>query len=132
MSTGEKTNGAVCGHPKRSGEPCQAKPTTDGRCFWHSERFTPEEKHAAVTRGGYIATRQSVLAKIETPASLATEEGARQLIEQTIDQVRTGQISPNVANAIGYLTSVGLKLAELKLSAEIAALEAELARMNRR
>jgi hypothetical protein len=132
MSTGEKTNGVVCGHPKRSGEPCQATPTTDGKCYWHSDRVTPEERMAAAVKGGYVATRQHVLAKIETPSNLATEDGARQLIEQTIDQVRSGQISPNVANAVGYLVSVGLKLAELKLSAEVAALEAELSRMNRR
>jgi hypothetical protein len=47
------------------------------------------------------------------PAHLRTPADATALLQETVHQVRTGQLAPAVANSIGYLVSVALKSFEL-------------------
>jgi hypothetical protein len=82
-----------------------------------------DEKLAAAVRGGYAATRQTVLPVDALPATLRTPEDATALVEITVQQVRTGQIAPAVANSIGYLISVALKSFELDVLRRLDELE---------
>ncbi len=62
---------------------------------------------------------------------LANADGVRQLLAETIQQVRTGQLPPAVANAVVYAVSTALKLAEMELSAQVAELEQALVERGR-
>jgi len=52
----------------------------------------------------------------------------RQLIGETIHQVRTGMLHPSIANSVFLGVGQALKLAELELSAQITQLEQRLER----
>jgi hypothetical protein len=118
----------ICGYLKRNGEPCRTNPVGDGtgHCYWHSEKVDPNERMAAAVRGGLHATHQRTLAKIESRTSLSSERAARRLLEQTIDDVRLGRITPNIANSVAQLVATAIKLGELRLTSELARLEREL------
>jgi hypothetical protein len=114
----------------RDGRDCPATPRNDVPfCHQHDPRpEVAERRQLERVRGGLEATRQRWLSA-DTPApSLASAAETRKLVEDTIQQVRTGQLPPNVGNAVMYGVSVGLKLAELELGAKLAELEAEVAR----
>jgi hypothetical protein len=123
---------AECGAEKLDGTRCTLKPVLGlSRCYSHAPELA-EERHAARVKGGLIATRQRTLAPADAPpVSLATAADARHLVEDTIQHVRTGQLAPNAANSVFYGISVALRLAELELSAQVAALEQELAERKR-
>ena len=55
--------------------------------------------------------------------TLRTPEDATALLETTVQQVRTGQIAPAVANSVGYLISVALKSFELDVLRRLDELE---------
>jgi hypothetical protein len=131
--TAEKLSapGPLCTEKTRSGDPCRATAGADGRCFWHSDRFSDAERRAAAIKGGYLATQRVMLDGEVPPVDLSNEDGARKLLEQTIDQVRTGKIASTVANSIFNGLTVAIRLAELKLAAQVAQLEAELDREER-
>jgi len=82
-----------------------------------------DDKVAAAIRGGYAATRQTVLPVDALPANLRTPEDATALLQDTVHQVRTGQLAPAVANSIGYLVSVALKSFELDVIRRLDELE---------
>jgi hypothetical protein len=98
-------------------------------CHQHDPRpEVAEARRLERLRGGLEATRQRWLPADTPRPSLASAAETRQLVEETIQQTRTGQLPPNVANSVLYAVSVGLKLAELELGAKLAELEAEVAR----
>jgi hypothetical protein len=116
----------ACSAVNRHGEACSATPTlaSGGRfCWTHDPAVPRDEKVAAALRGGYAATRQTVLPVDALPAPLRTPEDATALVETTVQQVRTGQIAPAVANSIGYLVSVALKSFELDVLRRLDELE---------
>jgi len=65
---------------------------------------------------------QKVKASFE-PVELATRDGVRDLLRSTVEAVRCGDLAPSVANSIAGLASVAMRLAELEVEAQIAALE---------
>jgi len=105
-----------CTALNRHGKACSATPSraSGGRyCWTHDPAVAQDDKVAAAVRGGYAATRQTVLPADVLPANLRTPEDATALLQDTVHQVRTGQVAPAVANSIGYLVSVALKSFEL-------------------
>jgi hypothetical protein len=95
------------------------------RCFSHSENPKVVEQRTVARRlGGLNATRQRFLPTNTAPPVLENAAGVRQVLEQTIHQVQTGQLPPAVANSVIYAVGTSLKLAEMELSAKVAALEA--------
>jgi len=116
----------TCSAVNRHGKACSATPTlaSGGRfCWTHDPAVPHDDKVAAAIRGGYAATRQTVLPVDALPANLRTPEDATALLQDTVHQVRTGQLAPAVANSIGYLVSVALKSFELDVIRRLDELE---------
>ena len=119
-------NAPTCSAVNRHGRACSATPTlaSGGKfCWTHDPAVPHDEKLAAAVRGGYAATRQMVLPVDALPATLRTPEDATALLETTVQQVRTGQVAPAVANSVGYLISVALKSFELDVLRRLDELE---------
>jgi len=78
-------------------------------CFTHNPE-TKIEKHLAVVKGGLASKR--VKLDLE-PLSLKTPQGVAELLEDTINRVRSGEMPPKIANTIGYLAGHTLKALEV-------------------
>lgn len=77
-------------------------------CFTHNPD-TQEEKHLAVVKGGLNSKR--IKLELE-PLSIKTPQEVSVLLEDTINGVRSGEIPPNIANTIGYLSGHIIKALE--------------------
>ncbi len=98
-----------CNYIKENGENCGAAPMKDcNYCFSHNPE-TQIEKHLAVVKGG-LASRKNEL-NLE-PVSIKNPQEVAVLLESTINGVRSGEISPNIANTVGYLASHILRALE--------------------
>ncbi len=117
-----------CTATTADGRPCPARPVSGSdRCYQHSDDpAIAEQRAVARRRGGMNATSQRFLPDGTAPPVLANAEGVRQLLADTIQQVRTGQLPPAVANSVVYAVTTALKLAEMELSAQVAELEEAL------
>ncbi len=116
------------------GRPCPARPLSGSdRCYQHTDDpVIAEQRAVARRRGGMNATCQRFLPAETVMPVLANAEGVRQLLAETIQQVRTGQLPPAVANSVVYAVSTALKLAEMELSAQVAELEQALVERGRK
>lgn len=126
---------ATCRATRKDGKSCQAE-AQSGReyCFFHDPAKT-EERHDSKVKGGQtgkLATLTAVkpwrgvagevdVLKAVTPVELVD------LLCNTIDDVRTGAIDPKVANAVGYLAGVIVKIQEQEALVErLSAIEEAL------
>jgi hypothetical protein len=121
----EYPNREQCKARTKAGGACQAPAVERGLCFFHAH----PEKLAALGRQGGKKNRHGKLADcslLQIPLkSIGDVSG---LLEETINEVRRGQLEPRVANAMGYLTSVLLRSLEQGLVEErLAKIEAALA-----
>jgi hypothetical protein len=117
---------ARCLGTTRAGKPCPATGTVDGYCYWHSPKISEAAKNAARERGRRNGAKARLPLKF-TPADFATEAGARKVLEETADFVRSGKIPNSTAQTIAKLAGVAARLAEMKAAEEIARLEREIA-----
>lgn len=78
-------------------------------CFTHNPD-TKQEKHLAVVKGG-LASRKVHL-DLE-PRQVTTPQEVIELMQDTINGVREGEIPPNIANTVGYLAGLSLKAMEV-------------------
>jgi hypothetical protein len=124
------TKKVTCQGITKRGAPCTANATASGYCPFHDPNISKEEKLAWATKGGY-SSRTTVMPDAPTP-ELSSPEDVTNLLQETTGRVLRGEISPAVANAIGYLASISLRSFELDVARKIAALEAALAKHNRR
>lgn len=99
-----------CKYIKKDGEQCNAKPIKGGEyCFSH-DPSKKIEKHMAVVKGGLNSKKVNLdLA----PLSIKNPKEVAELLEQTINKVRCGDIPTSIANTIGYLAGHTLKAIEL-------------------
>ena len=98
-----------CKYIKPNGERCRAKAMKESDyCFTHNPD-TQTEKHLAVVKGGLASKRVKLELK---PLSLKTPQGVAELLEDTINRVRSGEMPPKIANTIGYLAGHALKALE--------------------
>lgn len=126
------TSRRKCKATKADGKPCKGDPIDGSEyCFFHD----PESRDAhidAAKRGGTGNQRQT-LATVKpwrdvvitaTPSPVEVVN----LLAQTIDDVRTGEIDVKVANSVGYLAGVMMKAIEQnELSDRLDQIEAALA-----
>jgi hypothetical protein len=118
----------MCAATTTSGRPCPLKVVrgSAAHCYQHAPEFA-EERHLARVRGGREATARRVLAASTQPPAVDTVEAVRDLLSETIQQVRTGQLAPNVGSVVISGINSALKVVELALTArKIAELEKEL------
>lgn len=120
---------AQCKAIRKDGGRCQAQATSDGDyCFFHDEARKAEARSAQV-RGGQQRTRSvldpAALTQWRQPGTVPSPDDVLLLLADTIDEVKTGQLDPKVANSVGYLVGVMLKALEYDaLNERLAALEA--------
>lgn len=114
-----------CHGTTKAGKPCPATGTVGGYCYWHSPTISEAAKQAARVRGHKNAAKARLPLKF-TPADFATEAGARKVLEETADFVRSGKIPNSTAQTIAKLAGVAARLGELRAAEEIAKLQREL------
>lgn len=99
-----------CQAAKPDGSRCQAAALPgSGFCFFH-DPARAAERRAAQSFGG-SQNRMKTLTADAPDVKVADCRDVVDLISETINQVRKGQVDPRVANAIGYLANVLIKAA---------------------
>lgn len=99
-----------CQFIKEDGSQCGAKAIKETMyCFSHNPD-TQHQKHLAVVRGGQA--RKDIEVHL-SPIELKTPQQVVVLLADTINQVRAGEVPPNIANTIGYLAGHMLKAIEV-------------------
>lgn len=114
-----------CAGTTAPGMPCLAAVQTGSRfCYFH-DPAKAEERGTARRMGGRQRSRPAAVLDAETPAKeIGCVADVRDLLSETIHQVRTGAIDPKVANCVGYLSGVLLKALEVgELEDRVRALE---------
>src|SRR6266849_6052369 len=118
-----------CHHTSDEGTACNAPPQSGkDYCFFHDP--AQKEKRAEANRnGGAMRGRREEAAPLLPPnlppLSLKTPAAVAGLYEETINQVRQGQIDLRAANTIGYLATMLLTALETTARAERQKEEAE-------
>lgn len=136
-----------CKATRTDGAPCRAE-AAKGKdyCLFHDPDKV--ELMTAARRAGSDANAQRIerdrpvsqapaakpwrgLAKEVTTLETAEPVEVAVLIGDTIDQVRTGEISPQVANSIGYLAQILVKVFEtVELEERLKTVEDHIRRQN--
>jgi hypothetical protein len=113
-------------HP--DGRRCEAAPVRGERwcCFHHPG--LAEKRKQAQSAGGKTQARKALS---EAPlVRLDSRDAIIDLLSETVQQVRTGQLDPKIANAVGYLCNVIRQLVEQedieRLAQEIEKLKQQL------
>ena len=126
---------AKCRATRKDGAPCKAE-AQSGRehCFFH-DPAKAEERHDSKVKGGQtgkLATLATVkpwrgIAGVVDVLKAVSPVELVDLLCNTIDDVRTGAIDPKVANAVGYLAGVIVKIQEQEALVErLSAIEEAL------
>ena len=124
---------AKCRATTKDGKPCRADAQAGSKyCFFHDPDQAAARQEATVKggRAGKLATLAQVkpwrgqdVAFLHSPD---TEELVT-LLADTIDDVRTGQVDPKIANSVGYLAGIILKARQQQaLEERLAAIEEAL------
>lgn len=102
-----------CQHIKFDGQQCGAAALRDSTyCYFHDPRYS-EERAAARRAGGRERCKKAVILPPETEdLPIKNRRQILKLLAQTINHVRTGKIDPKVANSIGYLAGIAMKIFE--------------------
>jgi len=110
-----------CTYIKENGIRCDAQAMKEAPfCFSHNPD-TKEEKHLAVVRGGENSRRIDIRLP---PMELRSPKDVILLVSDTINGVRSGELPPNVANTIGFLSGHLLKAMEISdIEVRLSALE---------
>lgn len=124
----------LCAGRKANGFPCAAFAGASGFCYFHDPRRR-EQAHDARSRGG-ARKRKAVPAVLpDTGAALAIEspEDCLSLLTETIANVQTGRLSPQIGTVVSGLARNALAALEhCDTSRRLAAIEAELRRRARK
>jgi hypothetical protein len=117
-----------CRHQRENGTYCKANAQGGSRfCFFHDPALDAE-RAAARKAGGVARTRRVVLPANLPAKPLRTVTDVAELLGETINQVRRGEIDLRVSNAIGYLSGILLSAIEKgSLEERLATLEAVFA-----
>jgi hypothetical protein len=98
-----------CSFIKPNKKQCSANAMKNSKyCFTHNPA-TKEAKKAAVTKGGKISKKKSI---ILLPVDLAEPKDVVKLLAITINEVRKGVMELRQANCIGYLSGHLIKTME--------------------
>lgn len=106
-----QTSRKQCIAIKQNGSQCQAAalPESD-LCFFHDPSMAAERREAQASGG-----RKSRMETLDVATSDAKIQDCRDvvaLLTETINQVRTGQIDPRIANSVGYLANIAIRVFE--------------------
>lgn len=97
--------------------------TDDDYCFFHSSKKA-KERAEAQRKGGKKALAEKRRILKESNIQIDNTSDVVKLLNETINQVRTGEIEVKIANAVGYLSGICLKAIEQgDIEERLAALE---------
>jgi hypothetical protein len=85
--------------------------TGDDFCFFHSPKKA-KERAEAQRKGGKKALAEKKRILKESDIEIKNTSDVVKLLNETINQVRTGGIEVKIANAVGYLSGICLKALE--------------------
>jgi hypothetical protein len=115
-----------CSSSRSDGGPCRAAamPGRD-RCIFHDPEAA-ERRQEGRREGGRIRSQpRATLPPERDRVVVASAKDVCKLLSDTIHEVRTGQLDPKIANAVGYLASVMVRALQAgELEDRMAALEA--------
>jgi len=118
----------ICQQIKGDGSQCEASVITGSMfCYFH-DPAKAQERQVAQRAGGIARSRQAAVLPRETPDRPVRKIcEVVEIMEETINQVRRGEIDPKVANSVAYIAGILLKALERgPLEERIASLEAIL------
>jgi hypothetical protein len=100
-----------CKHRKR-GKQCKSWALTgEDYCFFHSPRKAKARAEAR-RKGGKHALAEKKQVLQHSNIKIGNTSDVVRLLNETINQVRTGKIEVKIANAVGYLSGICLKALE--------------------
>ena len=112
-----------CEAKNKRGEPCRAAATETGYCYFHSK---PDIASELGRRGGRMNRRAAMTGDRSLPM-LAGASGIRAAIEQTIDDLYKGTLSPRAAAALASLFSTLVRtLGPAELEEELKVLKQKI------
>jgi hypothetical protein len=117
-----------CQFRKKNGHRCDADAQLGKTiCVFHDPERTTDGRRAR-RAGGLNRTRPAATLPPETPDhALGTTQDVANLLGDSINRLRRGELDPRVANAIGYLATVLLRALEQgPMEERMARLEATL------
>lgn len=85
--------------------------TGDDYCFFHSPKKA-KERAEAQRKGGKKALAEKKRILEQSNIQIKNTSDVVKLLNETINQVRTGEIEVKIANAVGYLSGICLKALE--------------------
>jgi len=127
--TTSTTTASRCRQIKPDGSPCRANAVHNSQfCFFHDPNSSAE-RDAARRNGGIERSKKAAVLPADTPdRKLSTAADVTELLVETINQVRRGDIEPRICNTVGYLATVLLQAREKDETAQrLARLESILA-----
>lgn len=111
-----------CKHIKMNGEQCRANAMSESElCFRHNP--TMKEFAVEVSASGGKSNKHNT-SPLKAQIKLKKPKDVTKLLEQTINELREGSITPKIATSIGYLSSQIIKAMEVnELDKRLEALE---------
>jgi hypothetical protein len=102
-----------CRFRKKNGAMCSANAQpANGLCVFHDPARAADGRRARKA-GGIHRSRAAAVLPVDTPDhSLASPKDVSHLLADSINQLRRGELDPRVANAVGYLSTVLLRVLE--------------------
>jgi hypothetical protein len=101
-----------CEFVKPDGSPCRATPMKNSKfCYFHSPNIEESKKRESNSKGGKVG--KTTHKKPLEPFALQKAEDIMGLLENTINNVRLGDMDTKIANCIGYLSSQMMKIFEI-------------------
>ena len=102
-----------CTFRKKNGSRCGANAqASNGLCVFH-DPDKASEGHRARRAGGINRSRAAAVLPPDTPDHpLGNPKQVSDLLADSVNRLRRGQLDPRVANAMGYLSSVLLRALE--------------------
>ncbi|MBA3284736.1 MAG: hypothetical protein H0U27_06710 [Nitrosopumilus sp.] len=98
-----------CIYKKLNGDQCKANSMTNVEyCFTHNPE-TQERKRQAVIKGGLTPKTRKEFRYLK-PISLKEVPDTLPILEDAINRVRSGPMTPDRANAIGFLMTLVSKM----------------------
>ncbi len=103
----------TCQKTKADGSRCKVRVINGSSfCYFH-DPAKAHERQAAQRAGGIARSRQAAVLPLETPDwQVRKISDVVEILGQTLNQVRRGQIDPRVANSVAYISGVLLKAME--------------------
>lgn len=116
-----------CRGVNKRGEPCRAKAMSNGYCYRHNPNISDVAKMLASSKGGRQVDKLR-LNETYRQLDLSTLRGKANALEQAINDLRAGNITPRLANSLAQLVTAHNETVTLaELEGRVAILERCLA-----